>query len=62
MYIPKLVSKETVDGVIRTFMPRGLFYYQESSGIWVGVDNITGDAWVETFESEEECASWLKGI
>jgi len=29
--------------------------------IFIGIDNSTGDAWVEEFKTKQECMSWLKG-
>lgn len=39
--------------------PRERFYFH-SDGKWIGLDNRSGDAWVEEFDSEEECLSWLR--
>lgn len=40
--------------------PRERFYFH-SDGKWIGLDNRSSDAWVEEFDSEEECLSWLRG-
>ncbi len=39
--------------------PRGLFYQQDGD-IYVGIDNTTGEAWTEDFESLDECLAWLE--
>lgn len=36
------------------------FIYKED-GVWVGIDNNSGDAWTEEFERKEDCIAWLKG-
>lgn len=46
--------------IINTREPRGLFY-QMDGAIVIGIDNSTGDAWTEDFNSLEECLTWLKG-
>lgn len=39
--------------------PNGLFYsYQD--GIYTGIDNSTGHAWVGKFTSLHECKEWLR--
>ncbi|MBS6355418.1 hypothetical protein [Oscillibacter sp.] len=43
------------------YEPLGLFYQQEDGGAWVGIDNSTGHAWTEEFETQAECLEWLKG-
>lgn len=36
----------------------GRFYERTIAG-WTGIDNTTGDAWTEDFETLEECIDWL---
>lgn len=36
----------------------GLYIVQEGEK-WVGIDNSTGDAWTEDFDTREECIDWL---
>lgn len=55
----KLITQEEAKEIIDTRQPIGLFY--EVDGDWyVGIDNSTGDAWVEEFKTKEECLAWLK--
>lgn len=55
----KLITQEEAKEIIDTRQPIGLFY--EIDGDWyVGIDNSTGDAWVEEFKTKEECFAWLK--
>lgn len=39
---------------------KACFLYKEE-GVWVGIDNNSGDAWTEEFERKEDCIAWLKG-
>lgn len=54
------LSEETGDVFVSlgSSAPRERFYFR-SDGKWIGLDNHSGDAWVEEFDSEEECLSWL---
>lgn len=54
----KLVSRAEAYSIIDTREPRGLFY-AIVDGTYLGIDNKTGDAWVEEFITEQECRSWL---
>lgn len=54
------VNTQTLRKIIDTRKPRGRFYTQEGSR-FVGVDNLTGDAWTEDFRSRRKCLKWLKG-
>jgi len=46
--------------IIDTREPKGLFYTEED-GVFVGIDNTTGDARTEDFDTVGECFIWLKG-
>ena len=62
MYKEYLVTKVTraeADAIIQSREPRGLFYQQDDNR-WVGIDNMTGDAWTEEFGSLEQCLTWLQ--
>lgn len=37
----------------------GLFYTIEN-GVYVGIDNTTGDAWTEDFKTLAACKKWLR--
>lgn len=45
--------------VIETRRPMGLFYVYEN-GVYVGIDNSTGHAWVEEFTDLHQCKAWLR--
>lgn len=55
----KKVTREEVSNIINTREPTGLFHIKEN-GVYVGIDNTTGDAWMEEFYTEEECIAWLR--
>ena len=61
----KQVNLETALSIINTREPKGLFYVVEKDkdnhDIFVGIDNTTGDAWVEEFLVEIVCLNWLEG-
>lgn len=61
----KQVNLETALSIINTREPKGLFYVVEKDkdnhDIFVGIDNTTGDAWVEQFLAEIVCLNWLEG-
>lgn len=43
------------------YSPRGYFYTKEGD-TFVAIDNSTGDAWTEEFQSLKECTDWLFGL
>jgi len=53
----KIISDKTARKIIETRGPRGLFVLQEMKII--GIDNSTGDAWTEEFDTYEDCVRWL---
>jgi len=55
--IKKITSEES-SKIIKTREPRGLFYIIDN-GIYVGIDNRTGDAWTEDFKNLGSCKRWL---
>lgn len=54
----KYVSREEALEIIEHRGRRGLFV-QETGDKIVGIDNSTGDAWVEEFTNLTECLMWL---
>ncbi len=55
---PKEISKVEAYAIIETRKPRGLFYLKEGNG-YTGIDNMTGEAWVEDFPTMLDCLNWL---
>ena len=64
--IPKLISDEESSKLLESdiiseygkYEPEGLFYHKDGSN-WVGIDNSSGDANVEEFDTKEACLFWL---
>ena len=54
------VSNKTAWSIVENGLPRGLFY-TKSGDVFVGIDNSTGETWVEDFKTIEECKKWLNG-
>ena len=52
------VSSEFLINVIDNRKPFGYFYRKEKN-IFVAVDNSTGDAWTEEFDTFEKMKSWI---
>jgi uncharacterized protein YuzE len=59
MEIVKITSEEAKQ-IIDTREREGLFYLHEEGKV-IGIDNTTGDAWTEEFDTEEQCFRWLRG-
>jgi len=55
------ITQEQALRIIVRRRPKGLFYHKEKDKSFTGIDNETGDAWVENFETEDKCKQWLKG-
>lgn len=37
------------------------YFLSQSGSLWVAVDNSTGDAWTEDFDSKYQAIHWLRG-
>ena len=55
----KKVTLNEADKIIETREPKGLFYTIDN-GVYVGIDNSGGDAWVEDFKNLTSVKRWLK--
>ena len=55
----KKLKPISAEAVIMTRRPTGLFYVHQD-GIYIGIDNSTGHAWVEEFTSLRQCKEWLR--
>ena len=56
----KYVGKNDALAIIENRLPLGMFVQDEGTVV-VGIDNSTGDAWVEEFPDLTECLMWLAG-
>jgi hypothetical protein len=41
---------------------KGRKFIMREAGGWTGIDNETGDAWTEHFESQKLCEGWLMNL
>jgi len=55
---PKQITRKEAYVIIGTRKPLGRFYLPEGNG-YTGIDNMTGEAWVEEFPSMPDCLNWL---
>lgn len=58
----KEITQEELTEIIETYEPRGLFYMPdviENRKVFLGIDNSTGEAWTEIFDTLEHCKNWL---
>lgn len=55
----KIREIKDTDALFATFEPRGLFYKTVNKSLYIGIDNLTGDAWTEEFNTLENCVKWL---
>ena len=54
----KKVSKNEALDIIENRTPLGLFYTIDD-GVYIGIDNRTGDVWTEEFKTLGTCKRWL---
>ncbi|MFW6015186.1 MAG: hypothetical protein ACOCRK_01965 [bacterium] len=45
----------------RYVIPKGKFYLKDKENGYTGIDNGTGDLWVESFEKKKDMLYWLVG-
>lgn len=55
----KITSNEA-EKIIDTRKPLGKFYFKED-GLFIAIDNSTGDAWTEEFKKKQDCFDYLNG-
>jgi len=53
-------TPEQLHKIIETRKPLGMFVGAEGAK-WVAIDNRTGDAWTEEFDSFENAVEWVTG-
>lgn len=54
------VGKNMLIHIIDRRAPKGRFWTRDN-GRFVGVDNSTGEAWTEEFDTKEACFDYLGG-
>lgn len=55
-----MIDSNKANEVIENRTPFGLFYLVDGSK-YIGIDNTTGDAWTEEFDSFSKLKNWLLG-
>lgn len=53
------INEEQANKIIETREPIGSFYVERGES-FVGIDNSTGDCFVEEFKDKETCIAWLE--
>ncbi|MFT9495755.1 MULTISPECIES: hypothetical protein [Bacillota] len=56
----KKIDKREASDIMNNYKPIGLFMVEEN-GHYIGIDNSSGECWVEEFITEDLCLKWLKG-
>lgn len=56
---PQEIRKKEAYQLISNRHPLGLFYLKEGEG-YTAIDNRTGEAWTEEFNTKGKCLRWLK--
>ena len=54
----KKINPKQADSIIDSRQPLGFFYVLDA-GVYVGIDNSTGNAWTEEFQNLCKCKHWL---
>lgn len=54
-----LVKPRYLDKIINNEIGRKEYFISFDDNQWIAVDNTTGDAWTETFESPVLATQWL---
>ena len=55
----KKIKPLQAKSIIDSRQPPGLFY-SLNNGVYIGIDNSTGDAWTEEFPNLRKCKRWLR--
>jgi hypothetical protein len=54
----KKITASEAECIIYSRQPFGLFYFPHN-GVYIGLDNSNGHAWVEEFNNLRQCKNWL---
>jgi hypothetical protein len=65
----KVISRDEANEIMYDFLvhpeeyrDKGLYMWEEpETETFVGIDNSTGNMWVETWPNREQCEAWLRG-
>ena len=51
---------EPTDGKYKNLPKEKFLLFQTKSGLFIAIDNTTGDCWTEEFKTKQEAIAWLK--
>lgn len=57
------LSKSTIDKIIESGSPKGLYYYsyiENEKEVFVAIDNTADDIITNKFNNRDECLKWLR--
>lgn len=54
-----LVTRKEARDIVRDREPKGLFLEMPESGVFVAIDNSTGEAWAEDYGNFEDAVNYL---
>ena len=54
----EIVTQQAANGIIENRYPYGLFVQADGAKV-IGIDNQDGNAWVDEFDTLQECLDWL---
>lgn len=57
----KEVGRNQAKQIINTRQSIGKYWLFDFSGKYIGLDNSSGEAWMEEFDTKQECIEWLEG-
>lgn len=59
-FVMNKVDLKKANEIIEKRTPFGMFWLKEK-GVFIGIDNSTGDAWVEDFKTKKSMERWFDG-
>ncbi len=62
--ITREYANKILDSTGKKYKPLGLFLIsdeEDGETIWTAIDNSTGDAWTEEFDTRNRAVRWLHG-
>ncbi|WP_026881399.1 hypothetical protein [Clostridium akagii] len=57
----KIIGSKEAKSIINEYKPKGLFIILDAKGTYVGIDNMSCNAWTEEFKDLKVCLMWLNG-
>lgn len=57
--IPLMINEEKAREIIESRKEKRTFFFKKG-GLWIGIDNRKGEAWVRRHSSLNRCMKWLR--